>query len=146
VPAIQTPVYLPAAPRSKTGLILGLSLGGGALALALLAFYFLGGSDTRLIDAHEGCQGEDELWSILYATVDEDGSSLYMDGDGEESLGVNVDYQVCVLGALDVPDNIINRMSNTTSLMGMQTGSWDGIAASWTYHPNNGLDVLLELE
>lgn len=30
--------------------------------------------------------------------------------------------------------------------MGMQAGSWDGISASWTYHPRNGLDIILELE
>ena len=146
-PQPTIPIVISTPPRrSQTGLVVGLSVGAGVIVLAILAFFLIGGSDTRLIDAHEECKSVDELWTILYATVDEDGSSLYMDGDGDESLGVNVDYQVCVLQALDVPDSVVNRMSNTTSLMGVQTGSWDGIYASWTYHPNNGLDILLELE
>jgi hypothetical protein len=27
--------------------------------------------------------------------------------------------------------------------MGRQEASWDGIEASWSYHPDNGLDLVL---
>jgi hypothetical protein len=76
--------------------------------------------------------------------VSDDGKSMFLDGSGENdysSLGV-VD-QVCILAQLDVPEIIITRMNATNALMGAQTGEWDGITASWTYHPNNGLDVSL---
>ena len=128
------------------GLLTGLSLGAAAIVVVGLGAFLLGGKDTRLIDAHENCKDEDSIWSILYATVSDDGTSMYMDGRGEEGLGVNVSYQACVLRELEVPSTVLSRIDNTSALMGVQTASWKGIEASWTYHPNRGLDISLELE
>ena len=43
------------------------------------------------------------------------------------------------------PDAVVSQMDSTTSLQGRQTASWDGTDASWTYHPDNGLDLILTL-
>jgi hypothetical protein len=34
-------------------------------------------------------------------------------------------------------------MEKTRALDGRQTASWSFIEASWTYHPDNGLDVII---
>jgi hypothetical protein len=34
-------------------------------------------------------------------------------------------------------------MDNTRALDGMQTASWGNYEASWTYHPDEGLDVVV---
>jgi len=50
---------------------------------------------------------------------------------------------VCVLTELGIPVSVRVKMARTTALQGVQTDIWDGIEASWTYHPDNGLDVIL---
>jgi hypothetical protein len=149
--------YVPPAPDvhyrgpvkgSNKSLVLGISVGVGAIVLVIMAalVFGMGGKDTRLIDAHEGCKDKDMVLALLYASLSEDGTSLFMDGAGEESLGVNYSYQACVLSAVDVPSAVVSRMDSTSALMGVQTANWDGISASWSYHPRNGFDVYLELE
>ncbi|MBE3073473.1 MAG: hypothetical protein IMZ75_00775 [Actinobacteria bacterium] len=60
---------------------------------------------------------------------------------GEGSLPM--DDVLCPLVALNMPTSISAKMSNTTSLMGMQTDTWDGVEVSWSYHPDNGFNVIL---
>lgn len=78
-------------------------------------------------------------------TIDEDGRSMYLNGEGEESGGMGVFSQVCILEELGVPDSVFDRINNTNSTMGVQEASWDNFQMSWSYHPNNGLDVSVEL-
>ncbi len=47
----------------------------------------------------------------------------------------------CILKAVDTLSYVVTQMDSTSSLMGRQTAAWDGLEASWTYHPDNGLDV-----
>jgi hypothetical protein len=34
-----------------------------------------------------------------------------------------------------------SKMDRTRALDGMQDASWDDLSASWTYHPDAGLDI-----
>jgi hypothetical protein len=43
-----------------------------------------------------------------------------------------------------VPDYVVEQIDSTTSLMGLREATWDGIEASWSYHPDNGLDLILK--
>lgn len=78
-------------------------------------------------------------------TVGDKGSSLMLDSAGG-SLHQQTDMEtlVCVLAAVKTPDAVINRMAHTNALAGQQEASWDGYTAHWTYHPDNGLDLILE--
>lgn len=49
----------------------------------------------------------------------------------------------CLAQNLQMPSRVSDEISRTTSLMGLQSDQWDGIKASWTYHPDNGLDLIL---
>lgn len=79
--------------------------------------------------------------------IGDDGRSLTLDMKGEEpgTGSLSIDDVVCVLAELDVPDSVVTKMDSTTSLDGRQEDEWSGIEASWKYHPDNGLDVVLEL-
>ncbi len=68
-----------------------------------------------------------------------------MEGDEPGTGDLGLGDIVCVLSELDVPDSVITKMDSTTSLDGRQEDEWAGIEASWKYHPDNGLDVVLEL-
>lgn len=82
--------------------------------------------------------------SPLWATLGDDGDTLVLDMEGDESVGMNITDTVCILTELDVPQSVISRMDNTRALDGVQTAEWDGVTASWSYHPDDGLDMILE--
>lgn len=66
-----------------------------------------------------------------------DGSLNYDTGDA------SLDEVTCVLGELDAPTNVTARMDSTRALDGMQDAEWGKFEASWTYHPDDGLDLII---
>ena len=118
------------------GLLLGLPLGG---------LIGLGGapSTSKTIGvAVDACSATDkEGIDIL-----DDGSSLEMKTVGKEYGDTGAPYSdvACVLEKLHTPDSVISRMDGTRALDGTIEGQWDGFTASWTYHPDRGLRVIVE--
>lgn len=49
----------------------------------------------------------------------------------------------CLLEALGSPSSVILQMEQTRALDGMQHATWGTTKATWTYHPDNGLKVIL---
>jgi hypothetical protein len=95
----------------------------------------------RLEQAYRAC----ELDSESRVTLEDEGTSIISDGppEGGGKLDENLTAVACVLDELNVPDYITSQMDHTTSLMGLQEAEWDGIEASWSYHPDNGFDLVL---
>lgn len=79
-----------------------------------------------------------------YATIGDDGRSLILDGEGTEEDGLTITELAGILLEVNAPDSVIARIDGTRALDGRQTAEWDGFAASWTYHPESGLDIILE--
>lgn len=72
--------------------------------------------------------------------------------DGGASVELNANYSLgdvspsnveCVLAELGSPDSVYARMGRTRALDGTQTAEWGSYSASWTYHPDNGLNVIV---
>ncbi|MFC8847199.1 MULTISPECIES: hypothetical protein [unclassified Micromonospora] len=80
------------------------------------------------------------------ASVGDGGSSLTLDGGGKEDTGLTYTDIQCALKELGTPDYVISEMSSTRALDGKQTAQWGKIRASWTYHPDQGLDLILVLD
>ncbi len=139
-------------PPRHRGVALSLMIGAGAAvilaALAtsalLLVPRFAGGAKlvglppakTALRTAYEACGQRGEL---------SDGDhTLYLDmaGTDPDSGTTNLADLSCVFGQLKTPEYVIHEMGQTTALNGRQSDTWGDFSASWTYHPDNGLDVL----
>ena len=73
--------------------------------------------------------------------ISADAGGLVIEGSGDESPGASITDIMCVMTALDVPDSVVTRISNTNSTMGLVEGSWAEYQATWTYHPDNGLFI-----
>jgi hypothetical protein len=76
-------------------------------------------------------------------------SSLVIDTAGNDDLAqlaAPYDDALCVLGALDIPDATLNLVETTRALDGRQQGEWDDITATWSYHPDSGLNMTLQAE
>lgn len=78
-------------------------------------------------------------------TLADDDHTLVIDMAGEDygSGDATIGDMQCVLGELDAPQSVISRMGATRALDGMQTATWGDYEASWTYHPDDGLDMIL---
>ncbi|KGJ82784.1 hypothetical protein GY21_00025 [Cryobacterium roopkundense] len=94
-----------------------------------------------MTDATQACEVETDP----FIELGDEGQSLSMQTDGEESPGADVADVVCVLGELEIPDSVLTRISSTRALDGRQTATWSDYSASWGYHPDNGLDIVIEL-
>jgi len=86
--------------------------------------------------------------SSTYATLGSDGSFLSIDTNPYDIDDYTVDGSIAAIiavnEALGLPDYILDDMGSTTSLMGKQSESFPdlGVTVSWTYHPDNGLEVM----
>ncbi|WP_454698206.1 hypothetical protein [Arthrobacter humicola] len=57
--------------------------------------------------------------------------------------GLPVAHMACILTAVAVPDSVVSQIDATRALDGMQKASWDKMSATWTYHPDHGLKIIL---
>lgn len=142
-----TPSTAPAAPVTGRkhwyfglgGLLAGLAVGllvatvGGAAGGAL-------GQSNAIPKAVEACSATE----VVSVEVLDDGASLTLATAGEESEGANMTTVVCVLGELEAPDSLFSRMDSTRAMDGTQNATWGNFTASWNYHPDNGLNVIVE--
>ena len=78
-----------------------------------------------------------------YVELADDGHTLIVDSEGEDSPGADIADVYIVLAALDAPESVIAQMGSTRALDGTRDATWDGMTATWTYHPDDGLDVIL---
>ena len=73
-----------------------------------------------------------------------DGKSITMHTAGAKtSGGKGVKDVACVLVGLGAPQHIYSLIDATRALDGMQSESWGDYVARWTYHPDNGLTIVI---
>ncbi|MEE6281652.1 hypothetical protein [Georgenia sp. MJ170] len=113
-------------------------LTGGALLGALLMTAGCASGPTVLEAARESCEA---------GRLGDEGHTLVLDMAGEDEGSGDLSYLevICVLGELDAPDAMLDKLGSTRSLDGRQSDDWNGIEASWSYHPASGLDLILEV-
>ena len=85
-----------------------------------------------------------EECTSLGTTLSSDGLSLFIDSEDSEDVEALMDI-LTVLEELNIPDSVWDEMGTTTALMGKQTQVCGDFEISWTYHPDNGLDVLIKI-
>lgn len=81
------------------------------------------------------------------ARLGDNDTSLTLNGAGKADFatlqGLTDSLMSCLLDAAKTPDYVHAQMEQTRALDGTQHGTWGNISASWTYHPDSGLDVVL---
>lgn len=129
---------LPAAGGLVVGLALGLGLGAattnGASSSPL--------SEKKLNEMVASCGMTPDGYSIL-----DEGAAIELDTKGEESFDSGTsDYMayLCMLNEIGVPETTQQKIGRTRALDGTQNDSWDGLTASWSYHPDSGSNILIE--
>lgn len=105
------------------------------------------GARSILPAAHEHCEEDVELYA---GTLLDDGRSLSIRGYGQNDApslqSGSIASTLCVLDALDAPSSVLSRMETTRALDGTQDATADGLVYRWSYHPDNGMNFLVELQ
>jgi hypothetical protein len=94
-------------------------------------------TQTALRAAYDSCGGRGEL--------SDNDRTLFLDMAGAEagSGDLDADAVACVLQAISTPTYVITEMAETRALDGRQSETWNSFEASWSYHPDEGLNVLI---
>lgn len=93
-------------------------------------------SNTRLRQAFTACET---------GNLADGDHTLVIDTAGEDYDSGTDDIAdlACILGELGTPTSVTAKMDATRALDGMQSAQWHDFEASWTYHPANGLDLVI---
>lgn len=124
---------------ASVGLVAGLGAG------ILFADIDLSGPpepSTALFDAVQRCAVHNQPGIEL----GDFSQSLMMDGEGTDYLDEGADESDidCVLHALDIPDSVFSLIRSTRALDGRQSREWGKFSASWSFHPEDGTNVIIE--
>ena len=135
-------------PRNrKRSIYIGLAgvaaLGIIAAAIAIPMTLSAKAEETRISDAAEKCALTKGSYTIL-----DDGGAIEFDGAGLEKSGIPVGPEpekvLCVMLELGAPQSVSTKVGQTRALDGTRETAWDGYAAQWTYHPDDGMNMLIE--
>ena len=93
-------------------------------------------TSTQLKQAHRECST---------GTLGDGDHTLEIDTAGEDygSGTATMSGFDCTLDFLNAPRSVLGKMESTRALDGMQSATWGSFEASWTYHPDQGLDVII---
>lgn len=92
----------------------------------------------------------EEYCDSEWAHLASDGSSLTIDTNPDDSL-FNKSEEKATYGfvnvnkALGLPESVIQKMTHTRAVDGIQTASFEGLEISWSYHPDNGMEIIYEV-
>ena len=134
-----------ASPRKPRSRWVAIAIPLGVAAVALLAGppIIRAAQDAmtpRLEKAADTCN----LMTLLI--VADEGKTLTLTTagtSGKSASYTDIEDVVCVLTELEAPSYVTSHIDSTRALDGQQTNEWDGISARWTYHPKDGLRLVL---
>lgn len=154
-------------PTRRPGVILGIGVAAALLISGgIAAVVAITSQPTALERAGADCAGSAPLSTLL----DDDGEPIFEKSDGtldeyfdgvvtveddghtllvatlpqdDDPLGVSTTALTCVQQALDMPTWLTESMGQTRSLDGRQSEEWSNFSAQWSYHPDNGLNLII---
>jgi hypothetical protein len=121
------------------------ALAGGLLALGIVTEKTPSSARatpemTRLQQAAEEC-----VESATGVTVGDAGKTMIISAAGADTgEEATIDELACILRALDVTDAVTSQIDQTRALDGRQEADWGSFHASWTYHPDDGVNMVIE--
>lgn len=147
------PLPQPARPRATAPLYLVAVIGAAAFILGCLVGWGTTSITTHLREAAATAAASHVLEDAYTScsspygiTVGDNGKSMAIDTQGaEDASGASLTDAACVLGALEVPDYILTQIDSTRALDGTQSAEWNGLAATWNYHPDSGMTMSIHV-
>lgn len=118
-----------------------------AIAIIGVLIYFASGQSKNKLEKAYDAAGGYSLYP--YVTLSDDKQSIkgdtnpYNNDDDYASSGFQSIKNINE--SLGLPEALWDKLLRTRALDGTQTATYDDIVLSWTYHPDNGLEIIYEL-
>ncbi len=80
-----------------------------------------------------------------YILLVDDGTTLKITTAGLLSPGTDLEHAACITVALGMPNTMWDEIAATTPRDGTVTDTWDEYEATWSYDPDTGLDLVIEI-
>lgn len=158
-PPVATPLR-----KSRKPLIIGVSIAAGVLLLGAAITVPLvlvakaneakeqaiaeaeAARRSQVPDALESCEANPRTYSILgdWDAIEFDHAGKRFDGYALEPSSASTTVVYCFLSELGAPASIKTKIEQTRALDGTREVDWDDFHAEWTYHPDDGLNMLVE--
>lgn len=141
IPPEMWPATEPVPPRSRRLVWIAIIavVVIGVIVAALLRFTSAG--ESPFVAVQKKCDSNPPAGT----TIGDGGKTMIVNTRGsDDSTGMTTSMTVCVLAELHVSSAVAQHMETTRALDGRQTDKWAGYTASWTYHPDDGLDMVIQ--
>ena len=78
------------------------------------------------------------------ANLGDENTTIILDTKGNDDYtGDDLSSVVCLESALEMPTYIVSQIGNTRALDGMQKAEWGRYQATWNYHPDSGMSLII---
>lgn len=94
-------------------------------------------SPSPLEAAYEECGPSGISFDPDYEVATIDGATRFSNPDATSAYN-------CLVDELPIPDHVQSDIGRTRALDGTRDAAWDDYEASWTYHPDSGLNIQIE--
>ena len=98
---------------------------------------------TKVYD--EYCGGSGSIW----AELSDNGKTLSVDIEEDDMTKIDAMLMESrwkniksINSALNLPESLNQKLNKTRAIDGRQTETYDNIEVSWSYHPNQGLEII----
>ncbi len=122
---------------------------GAVLVVVLALVLILVNAKPNLKGLYDKIVREDASLEF-YFEISEDGKALYVDTnpyDMTDYINSEVlEYVEEIHEELDISDVVYEKMLRTSAMDGMQSQECGKILVTWTYHPDEGLEVIYEVK
>ena len=127
-----------------------IALRGGMLSFIIIA----AAASTGVMASAEEAQPDlkavyDEYCDSSWAELASDGNSLSIDSNPYDIDDYSDSDAIAAIPeinrALGLPESVYTRMGSTTSMQGVQTVDYGNLHVSWSYHPDNGIEIVYEI-
>ena len=107
-------------------------------------------SKEKLAEAEKEKEKQNALKKLEYAYNDclnkgtvlsSDKKSIIVNSADQYDSAAMLDV-ITIINKLNLPDSLLEEMMYTNALMGRQTETFGYYQVNWSYHPDNGLDVI----
>ena len=94
----------------------------------------------RLQSAYDTCKAFSNVGGMKAVHVKDAGSTMII---ATKHVPLASEAISCIADELNTPRSIISRVNHTSSVMGELNGTSDNLNYSWTFHPDNGLNMVV---
>jgi hypothetical protein len=126
-----------------SGVALGAAIMGGVWGITAAVGSGSDKPSSHTAETFQSAVNECELDDASGVLLDHNSVTFSATG---EYLGADMDDVECTLDALNAHTSTLSKINQTRALDGRQDDHWGGFEASWTYHPDDGLNLVVEIQ